>query len=575
MIVWGGLRDAARYYNDGSSYDPASNQWTPTAFALGPEPRIGHSAIWTGNELVIWGGEDRFDAPQGSGGRYDLLTDRWSPTSLVGAPSPRAYHTAVWTGDRMLVWGGRDDTTAMASGATYDPVMDQWDGLSLLAAPEARSWHTALWTGSRMIVWGGRDSADNTLDTGGRYDPDTDSWAPTSVVGAPSGRFRHTAVWTGSRMVIWSGFDDTLDFWETGGRYDPSTDTWTATSTVGVPSGRVSHAALWTGSRMVIWGGWADDQRLNTGGLYDPGSDTWAPTSLLDAPSKRNAHTATWTSRGMIVWDGIYYPSAEGPHGGRYDPSTDTWAPVSVDGAPIARNQHSALWIGTRLLVWGGKPTAGGKTEQAGGLYALGLATDDDGDTVLECEGDCDDSDASTYPGAPQLCDGVQNACDALLWPATGAEEIDDDGDGYVECGPWVGSGSSPVLAGFDCDDTNPLTFPGAQEVNDGLDNQCPGDPGHGVMDETSGDSGFHNAFDKSEYSWPAQDGATAYEVARSGVPDFSADCVVTRTSETYWIDAEEPPAGSGFHYLNRPYRPHTGSWGQDSDGAERTNVCP
>ena len=79
-----------------------------------------------------------------------------------------------------------------------------------------------------------------------------------------------------------------------------------------------------------------------------------------------------------------------------------------------------------------------------------------DGDGVPTCEGDCDDGDPLTYPGAEELCDGLDNGC-------TGAvpdDEIDADGDAFAEC------------AG-DCDDGSADTYPGASEVCDGLDNDC------------------------------------------------------------------------------------------------------
>jgi hypothetical protein len=38
---------------------------------------------------------------------------------------------------------------------------------------------------------------------------------------------------------------------------------------------------------------------------------------------------------------------------------------------------------------------------------------DEDGWTVEE--GDCNDNDASTYPGASELCDGVDNNCDGVI----------------------------------------------------------------------------------------------------------------------------------------------------------------
>ena len=74
---------------------------------------------------------------------------------------------------------------------------------------------------------------------------------------------------------------------------------------------------------------------------------------------------------------------------------------------------------------------------------------DKDGDGVIAAS-DCDDMDASRYPGAPELCDGKDNACAGSV----PANEIDNDGDGYVRCAPWVGSVPG-ILGGGDCDDTS------------------------------------------------------------------------------------------------------------------------
>ena len=125
-----------------------------------------------------------------------------------------------------------------------------------------------------------------------------------------------------------------------------------------------------------------------------------------------------------------------------------------------------------------------------------------------------------------------------------------------------------------DCDDTDPATYPGAEEVNDGVDNQCPGDAGYGVTDETSSESGFYNPNDKNEYSWPAQIGATLYEAARSSEPTFSIDCLTLTTASTLWVDTAQPIAGAVFFYLTRSAAPNMGTWGQDSAGTPRT-VCP
>ena len=37
---------------------------------------------------------------------------------------------------------------------------------------------------------------------------------------------------------------------------------------------------------------------------------------------------------------------------------------------------------------------------------------DCDGDGYLRADGDCDDYQAASYPGAPEACDGLDNDCD-------------------------------------------------------------------------------------------------------------------------------------------------------------------
>ena len=87
---------------------------------------------------------------------------------------------------------------------------------------------------------------------------------------------------------------------------------------------------------------------------------------------------------------------------------------------------------------------------------------------------DCDDTDNTRYPLAPELCDGVANECGVSL----PADETDNDLDGYVECtfdaGGWFGDVS--VVGGEDCDDADPSRSPGETEIpDDGIDNNCDG----------------------------------------------------------------------------------------------------
>src|SRR5262245_2876567 len=176
--------------------------------------------------MVVWGG-----GPSNTGGRYDPATDSWRPTSTLNAPSGRSGHTAVWTGSDMIVWGGfLPGTLPTNTGGRYDPATDSWRSTNTLNAPSARSGHSAVWTGSDMIVWGGGSAPPVTyFNTGGGYDPVADSWTPTSTLNAPSARSGHSAVWTGSDMIVWGGSTTT------GGRYCASPQVFKDTTAPGIP----------------------------------------------------------------------------------------------------------------------------------------------------------------------------------------------------------------------------------------------------------------------------------------------------------------------------------------------------
>jgi hypothetical protein len=90
------------------------------------------------------------------------------------------------------------------------------------------------------------------------------------------------------------------------------------------------------------------------------------------------------------------------------------------------------------------------------------VACERPGTAVLD-DTDCDDANATISPGAPEICDGLDNDCDEAT-----DEDFDADGDGHAPIGACD--------AGDDCDDANPDVFPGAPELcNDAVDNDCDG----------------------------------------------------------------------------------------------------
>ncbi|MBT3221616.1 MAG: hypothetical protein HN348_21250, partial [Proteobacteria bacterium] len=145
---------------------------------------------------------------------------------------------------------------------------------------------------------------------------------------------------------------------------------------------------------------------------------------------------------------------------------------------------------------------------------------DDDGDGYVDCTvdsggwdgtsvsggDDCDDLEATINPGATELCDGIVNACGSSIE----TKEVDDDGDGYVECpideGGWHGT---PIKLGNDCND-NPSTGvninPGIVETYyNGVDEDCDGESDY----DADGDGYLHGEDDCDDTTFTTNPGAT------------------------------------------------------------------
>lgn len=171
MIVWGGFDGAFGARGDGGRYDPRTNTWAPLAVAGAPSVRGGHSAVWTGTEMVVWGGLVSIAADngqRGDGGRWNPQAGVWTslPASATG-PSARGGHSAVWTGTEMIVWGGRNTASGeLRVGATWNPSTGVWKPFTTYDAPAQRRFHGAVWTGTEMVVWGGALGSTN-LASGG------------------------------------------------------------------------------------------------------------------------------------------------------------------------------------------------------------------------------------------------------------------------------------------------------------------------------------------------------------------------------------------------------------------------
>ncbi|GDX82429.1 hypothetical protein LBMAG42_42400 [Deltaproteobacteria bacterium] len=99
---------------------------------------------------------------------------------------------------------------------------------------------------------------------------------------------------------------------------------------------------------------------------------------------------------------------------------------------------------------------------------------------------DCDDTDITVNPGALELCNGIDDDCDALIDDADpdvdlatgGAWYTDADGDGYGDPAALVTTCEQPADAvsdATDCDDADAAVNPAATELCNGFDDNCDG----------------------------------------------------------------------------------------------------
>ena len=216
---------------------------------------------------------------------------------------------------------------------------------------------------------------------------------------------------------------------------------------------------------------------------------------------------------------------------------------------------------------------------------------------------DCDDDEPAAFPGAVEICDGVDNDCDGAVDEDVGGTYYADvDGDGYGDDGAPTLACEAPsgtAAVGGDCDDANFDVFPGAPEYCNGWDDDCDGTvdeddardagtwhrdddaDGYGLRsvtatacDAPSGYTAATSVFDCDDNEATTHPGADEYCDGHDDDCDGSIDEDDAVDAGTWYADADSDGYGAAAYTLTQCDQPsgHVADDTDCDDGAAAVN---
>jgi hypothetical protein len=522
-------RERTVVINRASTWEWDGDVWSERVPTTSPPRRQNHAMASdpARGRVVLFGG-------WGSSADTWEWNGKWVERFPSVSPAARQY--LAMTHDsargRTVLFGGWKLNDSSLLRDTWEWDGTSWVERTPAVKPPARYAHAMAYDEARgrTILFGGWGSTELT-DT---WEWNGSTWIERAPATSPPPRAGAAMTYDSARarVVLFGGtdisgtyFDDT---WEWDG------NTWIEQTPSSRPRARVVHAMAYdvARSRVVLFGG---DGRREIPSVPNPLGDTWEwdgsawiETTGLPSVPARVGHAMAYDNSGRIMLFGGNPPADGGTwqygliEGCRHASSAPVFTPGSgtddttgadalgpPDGQAVSLGLGGSLVVqldapvgnrtGTDLIVHEDGASGGGVDEN----YRVEVSADGvDWKFAVDCAGgDChvdlaragpsiaryvrltdlppDEAEPAPQTGADidgiaglcptfENCNRIDDTGDGLL----GDDEIDHDGDGYLECGPW--SGFDPnVLGGGDCEPLVAGVHPGASEICDGLDTDC------------------------------------------------------------------------------------------------------
>ncbi len=479
-VVVGSVLDDDNGMSSGSIYiyDWDGTSWVETKVTAsdGAAGDLFGASIDISGDRIIVGAYQDDDNGVGSGSVYiyDWDGSNWLETKITASDGDvdDIFGISVGvSGDRIIVGAYQDDDNGVDSGSAY---IYDWDGTNWVETKITASdgqdfdWYgdDASISGDRVVI-GCVEGGDGGPGVAYLYDWDGTSWVETMITasdGDPFDYFGFRVSISGDRMVVSSFFDDVNGVFSGSAYiYEWNGASWIETKITasdGESGDDYSRDVSIYNDHVIVGAHFDDDNGSNSGSgyYYNWDGTSWVETKLTASDGAAGDRFG----RQVAIVDERIVIAANFDD----DNATDSGSAYIYDFSPMYYADSDGDGFGDM------------NSSMSACTAPSGYVTDDT---------DCDDSNANVYPGAVEICNGIDDDCDGQIDEGAGGNTYyaDSDGDGFGDMNISMSACIAPsgyVADDTDCDDANANVYPGAVEICNGIDDDCDGQIDEGAV---------------------------------------------------------------------------------------------